>query len=210
MNTTIRSILSTGIVIATTALTMPAVSFAQNSAEGTSRANTTMSVQSGEAKTFYACYIPVSGVTYRIKESNLSQNCFAQSHVQFSWTDGGAGGGLQGPQGPKGDQGVQGIQGIQGPKGDAGTKGGGFTKVVAVYSNTTTVPAGGAIAVTATCPVGTFVIGGSYTFDAEGNPQAPAWVSQSEPAGNGWWIRVVNRIIGSYDVSFKTVAMCAS
>ena len=39
-------------------------------------------------KVFYACYVPSSGTTYRIKEVDLKQECSKSSHVQFSWTDG--------------------------------------------------------------------------------------------------------------------------
>ena len=39
-------------------------------------------------KVFYACYVPSSGTTYRIKEINLKQQCSKSTHVQFSWTDG--------------------------------------------------------------------------------------------------------------------------
>jgi len=39
-------------------------------------------------KVFYACYVPSSGTTYRIKEVDLKQECSKSTHVQFSWTDG--------------------------------------------------------------------------------------------------------------------------
>jgi hypothetical protein len=39
-------------------------------------------------KVFYACYVPSSGTTYRIKEIDLKQVCSKSTHVQFSWTDG--------------------------------------------------------------------------------------------------------------------------
>ena len=44
--------------------------------------------QSTTPKVFYACYVPSSGTTYRIKEVDLKQECTKSSHVQFSWTDG--------------------------------------------------------------------------------------------------------------------------
>lgn len=37
---------------------------------------------------FYACYIPIIGTVYRIKQPGLPNQCFFSSHVQFSWTDG--------------------------------------------------------------------------------------------------------------------------
>ena len=39
-------------------------------------------------KVFHACYVPSSGTTYRIKETDLKQECSKSTHVQFSWTDG--------------------------------------------------------------------------------------------------------------------------
>ena len=36
------------------------------------------------AKVFYACYIPTSGVVYRIKEADLKQTCSSADHVMFS------------------------------------------------------------------------------------------------------------------------------
>jgi hypothetical protein len=39
-------------------------------------------------KVFFACYVPSSGTTYRIKEVDLKQECSKSTHVQFSWTDG--------------------------------------------------------------------------------------------------------------------------
>ena len=39
-------------------------------------------------KVFYACYVPPTGVVYRIKEPGLPKQCLAASHVQFNWTDG--------------------------------------------------------------------------------------------------------------------------
>ena len=38
-------------------------------------------------KVFYACYVPVVGAVYRIKEPGILQNCLPK-HVSFSWTDG--------------------------------------------------------------------------------------------------------------------------
>ena len=49
----------------------------------TARAQTTTT-----PKVFYACYVPSSGTTYRIKEVDLKQECSKSTHVQFSWTDG--------------------------------------------------------------------------------------------------------------------------
>lgn len=38
--------------------------------------------------TLYACYIPSTGSTYRIKAPNTPSECTKSTHVQFSWVDG--------------------------------------------------------------------------------------------------------------------------
>lgn len=45
-------------------------------------------------RVFHACYVPSSGVVYRIKEPGLPDACRgngAESHIEFQWTDGLAG-----------------------------------------------------------------------------------------------------------------------
>jgi hypothetical protein len=37
--------------------------------------------------TYFACYVPLTGTVYRIKEGNLKTAC-TTGHVEFSWTDG--------------------------------------------------------------------------------------------------------------------------
>ncbi|HEV3485533.1 MAG TPA: hypothetical protein VG106_09000, partial [Vicinamibacterales bacterium] len=44
-------------------------------------------------KLLYACYVPASGTTYRIKEADTKQECASERHVMFSWNE-------IGPQGP--------------------------------------------------------------------------------------------------------------
>lgn len=46
----------------------------------------------------YACYVPSSGVVYRIGEPGLRQECSGKKHVEFSWNEEG----LEGPPGPAG------------------------------------------------------------------------------------------------------------
>jgi hypothetical protein len=40
----------------------------------------------------YACYVPPTGLVYRIKGPDLSKACLAEDHVAFSWIDASAGG----------------------------------------------------------------------------------------------------------------------
>jgi hypothetical protein len=46
----------------------------------------TLSAQTSP-KVYFACYVPLTGTVYRIKESTLKTACTA-SHVEFNWTDG--------------------------------------------------------------------------------------------------------------------------
>ncbi len=41
-----------------------------------------------EPQVFYACYMPLAGLVYRIKAPSAPNACLARSHVMFSWTDG--------------------------------------------------------------------------------------------------------------------------
>src|SRR5690242_16136215 len=56
---------------------------------------------------YWACYVPTTGTTYRIKTADTRDKCAASSHVEFSWNQVGP----QGPQGPQGPAGPQGAQG---------------------------------------------------------------------------------------------------
>ncbi len=38
-----------------------------------------------QPKQFHACYVPSSGVVYRIKEPGLKDECTGKKHVEFSW-----------------------------------------------------------------------------------------------------------------------------
>jgi collagen triple helix repeat protein len=86
------------------------------------------------AAVVHACYTPITGVVYRIKEAGLPQACFAlgnYKHVEFSWNQVGPQGpaGARGATGDKGDngaageRGADGAQGAQGPVGPAGPAG---------------------------------------------------------------------------------------
>lgn len=83
----------------------------------------------------YACYIPTSGTTYRIKTSDTREVCASTSHVMFFFNQTGPQGpqgpagpaGPVGPAGPTGATGPQGPAGPTGPQGPAGTGGEGST-----------------------------------------------------------------------------------
>ena len=153
-------------------------------------------------KVFYACYIPSSGVTYRIKESDLKQTCSSADHVMFSWTDGGT----PGPQCPVGPQGATGPQGPQGAPGV-----GGFTTITRVQSAEVLIPAGQSLPAHVDCPAGTKAIGGGYAFGLTGNKDARPLINWSDSQGaNMWGLNVSNFATGAGDVSIIVVAYCIS
>jgi len=73
-------------------------------------------------KILYACYVPQSGTVYRIRETDLRQECSAALHIMFSWNQQGPPGpqGEPGPAGPTGATGATGATGPAGPMGPAG------------------------------------------------------------------------------------------
>lgn len=122
----------------------------------------------------WACYIPMTGTTYRIKETDLKQTCANSSHVMFSWNVQGVPGPL-GPAGPtgatgaKGDAGPPGPQGVQGPMGPTGPQGpqgpAGTIDFSTVYISSNAVdmvPNGGLWTVDVSCPNGRHALTGSY------------------------------------------------
>jgi len=62
-----------------------------------------------ESTVIYACYVPGSGLVYRVKETHLKPSCSAPGHVLFSWN-------AQGPAGPPGPPGG-GAAGVLCPEG---------------------------------------------------------------------------------------------
>lgn len=59
---------------------------------------------------YHACYVPGSGVVYRIRGENLKDECSSKKHVMFSWNE----------KGPPGGPGAQGEPGPPGPPGPPG------------------------------------------------------------------------------------------
>jgi hypothetical protein len=86
--------------------------------------------------------------------------------------------------------------------------GAGFT-VTTVTSADIYVP-GGATAGQAYCPAGSTAISGGYAFVNEGSWSALPVVTQNQPFGNGWWVRVVNSEVGHMGMTFRVYVVCAS
>ena len=78
-------------------------------------------------KVYFACYAPLTGVVYRIKEPGLPAACFSSPdgkyrHIEFNWNARGPEGAV-GPQGPVGPPGAAGAAGEKGADGTAGAPG---------------------------------------------------------------------------------------
>lgn len=167
---------------------------------GPSKPTASATVLGGQPpKVFYACYIPSSGVTYRIKEVDIKQTC-ATDHVMFSWTDGG----VPGPQGPQGDPGPQGVPG---PQGDPGVSG--FTQTQQVFGDAVTVAAGNVGTAYASCPAGWVGTGGGYVIVTY-TGLIPPVVLTSTGGPSGWTAALTNALPGiTTDVKFRALVVCA-
>ena len=204
---TIRLTDAVSITALIAAIAFPSIGAAQNAATaaayppGPTKTSAAAMVGGGlPPKVFYACYIPTSGVTYRIKEVDIKQTC-ASDHIMFSWTDGG----VAGPQGPKGDPGPQGPPG---PQGDPGVSG--FTQTQLVLSSSVSAPVGGSAVALATCPAGWLVVGGGYNVGSYTAP-VPPFISGSRPEGpDAWLVGMWNTLPGAVGpANMCAYAICA-
>jgi hypothetical protein len=80
------------------------------------------------ATIIHACYTPLTGVVYLIKQTGLQQACLSIGpiqHKEISWNREGPNGdpGDRGPAGPPGADGAKGAAGDPGPQGPLGEKG---------------------------------------------------------------------------------------
>lgn len=87
----------------------------------------------------------------------------------------------------------------------------GFTKVVEVQGVSGHVDAGAAGVASVACPAGTMVVGGTYRlvfFDAA---STPPWIYKNDTDGqNGWSVTIVNEQPGSFGLTYRAIAYCAS
>ncbi|MFD9124245.1 hypothetical protein [Kitasatospora sp. NPDC059571] len=93
--------------------------------------------------------------------------------------------GAQGPQGVTGSQGAQGVLGAQGPQGVTGSQG---TPGPGGAQSTVVTSVGAQGFATASCPVGTFAIGGGYS-NSGGTPVLFDGPVGGSPA-TGWQVQV--------------------
>ncbi len=81
--------------------------------------------QSTQPPLYSACYVPGSGIVYRIKYPGGKDSCSSPQHLEFSWNAQGPEGmiGPAGPIGPMGPMGPMGPVGAVGPVGPQGALG---------------------------------------------------------------------------------------
>jgi hypothetical protein len=185
-----------------------------------------------EADVIYACYVPGSGVVYRVagdgpplegksaKGRKSSNDCKSRKHVLFSWNAEGPAGadgndgadGAAGPAGAAGDDGADGAagsagaaggDGSAGPAGPTGPQGPTGTPGVSGYQ---IVTAGlfGAGRNQVNCPGGKRAVGGGYE-NYDGSPLA---LRSSRPINGGasWEVEV----LGSEPTRVQIYAICVS
>ena len=99
------------------------------------------------------------------------------------------------------------VQASDGAVGQARATGNALT--VTVVTSNDVVVTGGAVAGAVACPAGTTRISGGYAMSQEGGWE-PFMVSQNQPYGNGWWVRVIKPNANPNPVVFKVYALCAS
>jgi hypothetical protein len=152
---------------------------------------------------YFACYVPLTGTVYRIKEGNLKTAC-TTGHVEFSWTDGAnavrttdpAGGDLSGvfsnatvvrllgralaTTPPQPGQVLSWNGSVWEPTTMSSGAGGGITGRELV-STTILFPGASAVPRTLTCPAGKVAVGGGYSGLIIDAPAFPGFFSPFNP-----------------------------
>ena len=151
-------------------------------------------------RVFWACYVPGTGTTYRVREADLKQECQKPMHVLFSWNESGP----QGPQGAAGATGAtgpQGPQGATGPQGPAGPAGSIDWSQLWTGSKSFTVPPAGAHVEDSfatnfiACPAGKRILTGSWSLvfnDVVQQVQSRVTSANVDYARNEYWVAVYN------------------
>jgi hypothetical protein len=88
----------------------------------------------------------------------------------------------------------------------------GFTKITKVVGPELEIPnANHSGTSTATCPVGTTLVGGGHIFTHFSAGASPPWISTSaDDSKNGWLIYVYNYEINAGQFAIEAIAYCAS
>ncbi len=174
----------------------------------------------------FACYVPNSGVVYRVnppdapgQNADLKDACTGKTHILFSWNQVGPVGpegprGPAGPQGPEGEKGDKGDQGDKGPKGDKGDPGDrgpkgdkGDPGVLTFYqrAHTFTMPNNWWQWFTLTCFSGDRVTGGGFRRSVDNGIQN-FYVTHHGPVGAGSYkVQLTNTSGSSQTVTWYVI-----
>jgi hypothetical protein len=157
-------------------------------------------------RVFWACYVPGTGTTYRVRETDLKQDCQKATHVLFSWSETGPQGpqgpqGMEGPAGAQGPAGPAGPQGATGPQGPAGPAGGMDWSQLWTGSESFSVPARGFTTSSSyatsyvECPAGKRILTGSWSLvdnDVEKRVRSRLMSSTVDYVRNQYWVSFYN------------------
>jgi len=166
----------------------------------------TAGAQTTTPKVLWACYVPGSGTTYRIRETDIKQTCVKDTHVMFSWNE-------TGPQGPQGVQGLQGPQGPQGATGPVGPQGpsGGFDWSK-LWTGSATMTQRGSFGFSTNgwhelaCPTGKQVLTGGYNAFGDGVDELGFKGAYFDYERHSYKVQVTNE--AGIDVTFKMFIAC--
>jgi hypothetical protein len=136
-----------------------------------------------------ACYIPSSGVVYRIGESDLPDTCRSPRHVEFSWN-------VEGPAGP--------------PSEGSGLSGYEVVPTIIPF----TLPPNTVLSTFAQCPAGKVALGGGG--GPAGPPYLDVVLVDSKPRSvrfpgrfDEWVVAIRNISDFSQDVQIRAFVVCA-
>ena len=124
---------------------------------------------------------------------------------------------LRGPRGPQGPQGAAGTPGTAGAAGAAGAAGSFSTASVSAVVGAAPGPPGlpadttnnGQATSVASCPAGTKVIGGGYTWGGTGAaPANVTVVTDQEQGKTGWVVTLQNNTATAISPQFAASALC--
>jgi len=156
--------------------------------------------------TLRACYVPNTGVVYRIGVPDAPENCRGASHVEFSWTDG-AGSDHGSLSGLGDDDHPQYLQADEVPSPWAG-----FEQVST--QPTFGVPAESSITVgtAAACPTGKIVINGGYSMAASRDVETRLVSNGPAIDGTQWAVvfRLINPTTDHQTVFLQVSGLCVT
>jgi hypothetical protein len=162
----------------------------------------------GGGAAFAATQLPKNSVgTKQLKKNSVTAAKIKNGAVTQAKIATSAQNALKGATGPVGRVGPVGPQGARGPQGPIGPSG--IAGVHAVDGPSTTVPAGFANDIFASCPSGEHLIGGGYRDENQTAASIDVLINSPDPNSptTRWFVRINNTSAGS--IPATAVAICA-